>query len=99
MFHRPTLTTTVTVQWECNKRPGVERQCDVVVEYTFDGVDDVDVLAADIVRTDVFDGDDAPYGISEQDFDALVDEAVAERAHDAYADWLSGQAEQSYWDA
>lgn len=93
MFHSPTLTTTVTVQWECSVRHGVERQCDVVVEYTFDGVDDLDVLSADIV------GGGEPYGIADHLFDALVDDAVAERAAEAYGDWLSGQEERSYWDA
>lgn len=85
MFYSPTLTTTVNVQWDCNERYGVERECDVVVEFTFDGVDAVDVLSADIV------GGGEPYGIADHIFDMLVDEAVAERAADAYADWLSGQ--------
>jgi hypothetical protein len=75
------LTTTVNVQWEDTK--GIERDCDVVVEYMYNG--DVDVLSADIVEAG------EPYGISESAFDALVDAAVAERAPEAYADWLSGQ--------
>ena len=75
------VTTTVNVQWEDPK--GIERDCDVLVEFMYDG--DVDVLSADIV------GGGEPYGISESDFDDLVDAAVAERAPEAYADWLSGQ--------
>jgi hypothetical protein len=75
------LTSTVNVQWEDPK--GIERDCDVLVEYTYDG--DVDVLSADIIEGE------EPYGISESDFDDLVDAAVAERAPEAYADWLSGQ--------
>jgi hypothetical protein len=83
MYRIPTLTSTVTVQWECPK--GVERECDVVVEYTFDNVDDLDVLSAEIV------GGGSPYGIDAATFDELVDAAVAERASEAYGDWLSGQ--------
>jgi hypothetical protein len=85
MFHSPTLQTTVTVQWECNKRHGVERQCDVAVEFAFDGVDDFEVLGADIV------GGGEPYGIADHVFDLLVDEATIEVAAEVYGDWLSGQ--------
>ena len=75
------ITTTVNVQWE--DRKGTERDCDVVVEFLYDG--DVDILSADIV------GGGEPYGISDSDFDDLINGAVAERAPEAYADWLSGQ--------
>lgn len=83
-MHRiPTLTSTVNVMWECPK--GIERDVDVLVEFTFDGVDDLDILAAEIL------GEGEPYGISEDRFDGLVDAAVADCATDAYNDWLSGQ--------
>jgi len=77
------ITTTVNVQWEDPK--GIERDCDVIVEFLYDG--DVDIFSADIVNAE----GGEPYGISESDFDALVDAAVAEQAPEAYADWLSGQ--------
>jgi hypothetical protein len=82
MFYIPTLFSTVTVQWECPK--GIERQCDVVAEYNFDNVDDLEVLGADIV------GGGEPWGIDQESFDALVDAAVAEVASEAYGDWQSG---------
>jgi hypothetical protein len=85
LTHLPTLTTTVNVQWECDKRPGVERDCDVLVEFTFDGVDDFEVLGAEIV------GGGEPYGISTDCFDDLVDAATIEVAAEVYGDWLSGQ--------
>jgi len=85
MFHSPTLQTIVTVQWECNKQRGVERQCDVAVEFAFDGVDDFEMQAADII------GGGEPYGISAECFDALVDAATIEVAAEVYGDWLSGQ--------
>lgn len=83
MYRTPTLTSLVSVQWQCPK--GLDRECDVTVEYTFDGVDDLEVLAADVA------GGVEPYGIDPDAFDALVDAAVAERAAEAYGDWLSGQ--------
>lgn len=82
MFHIPTLTSAVTVQWQCPK--GIKRTADVVAEYTFDNVDDLEVLGADIV------GGGEPYGIDQERFDALVDEAVAAVASLAYGDWQSG---------
>jgi hypothetical protein len=88
MTRIPTLQTIVTVQWECNKRPGVERQCDVAVEFTFDGVDDFEVLAAEIVGED---SEAEPCGIDDHTFDLLIDEATIERAAEVYGDWLSGQ--------
>jgi hypothetical protein len=83
MFRTPTLTSAVSIQWKCPL--GVERTADVVAEYTFDGVDDLEVLGADIV-----DDIDA-WCIDQESLDALVDAAVAERAPEAYGDWLSGQ--------
>ena len=84
-MHRiPTLTSTVTVQWECPDCL-IKRQCVVVADYTFDNVDDLEVLSAEIV------GGGSPYGIDAATFDELVDAAVAERASEAYGDWLSGQ--------
>jgi hypothetical protein len=83
-MHRiPTLTSTVTVQWECPDCL-IKRQCVVVADYTFDNVDDLEVLNADIV-----DGGE-PRCISQENFDALVDAAVAEVASVAYGDWQSG---------
>lgn len=82
MFYIPTLFSAVTVQWQCPM--GIERQCDVVAEFTFDNVDDLEVLGADIV------GGGEPYGIGQESFDALVDAAVAEVASVAYGDWQSG---------
>ena len=76
-----TLNTTVNVMWEDYK--GVEHDCDVDVTYTYNGADDLQVLAAD--------AQGEPYGIDERSFDDLVDQAVFERADDDYADWLSGQ--------
>lgn len=78
-----TLFATVNVQWE--DRKGVERDVDVEVEYNFDGRKDLQIMASTII------GEGIPYGISESCFDALVDEAVAERAFDDYDNWLSGQ--------
>lgn len=79
----PTLYATVNVQWEDNK--GVERDVDVEVEYVFDGRKDLQVMAGDII------GEGEPYGISEDAFWDLVDQAVAARASDDYNNWLSGQ--------
>jgi len=83
MTHLPNLSTTVHVMWECDKR--IERECDVAVEFTFDGVDDFEVTAAEIV------GGGEPYGIRTDIFDDLVDEATIEVAPEVYGDWLSGQ--------
>lgn len=85
MTHSPNLSTTVHVMWECDKRIGVERECDVAVEFTFDGVDDFEMMSAEIV------GGGEPYGIADHLFDALVDEAAIEVAAEVYGDWLSGQ--------
>ena len=84
----PTLQTTVTVQWECNKHPGFEHECQVLVDFTFDGVDDFEVLGAEIVGED---SEAEPCGISAECFDDLVDQATIERAAEVYGDWLSGQ--------
>jgi hypothetical protein len=85
MTRSPTLSTTVHVMWECDKRIGVERECDVAVEFTFDGVDDFEMQAAEIV------GGGEPYGIRTDIFDDLVDAATIEVAPEVYGDWLSGQ--------
>ena len=74
-----------------NKQRGIERECDVDVEFTFDGVDDFEVLGADIV------GGGEPYGISAECFDDLVDQATIERASEVYGDWLSGQDDSREW--
>jgi len=55
-----------------------------VADYTFDNVDDLEVLGADIV-----DGGE-PRCISQESFDALVNTAVAAVASVAYGDWQSG---------
>ena len=88
MFHIPILSSTVSIQWKCPL--GVERTADVVGEYTFDGVDDLEVLGADIID------DIEAWGIDQESLDALVDAAVAERAAEAYGDWLSGQDVSEY---
>ena len=81
-----TLERTVTVIWEDAK---AERQCDVRVVYEYDGDRHFDVLEQDIV--DAEDGIDVPYGLTEGTFNALVDSAAFEYAHEDYHDWLSGQ--------
>ena len=78
MTRSPTLSTTVHVMWECDKRIGVERYCDVAVEFTFDGVDDFEMVSAEIV------GGGEPYGICTDIFDDLVDAATIEVAAEVY---------------
>lgn len=80
-----TLERTVTVTWEDAK---AERQCDVRVVYQFDGDRDFAVMEQYIVSDE---SSDAPYGLTEDVFDAMVDSAVFEYAHEDYNDWLSGQ--------
>jgi hypothetical protein len=85
MFRAATLHRTVSVTWETKL---AELTCDVAVTYEYDGANHFEVLEADIVGNP--DGD-APYGITEDAFDALVDAAVIERCAEDYGDWLSGQ--------
>jgi hypothetical protein len=87
MFRTPILSSTVTVQWKCPL--GVERTADVVVEYTFDGHRCIHQC------TDIVDDIEA-WGIDQESLDALVDAAMAERAAEAYGDWLSGQDGSEY---
>lgn len=79
----PTLFTTVNVAWECPR--GYDHDVEVEVEFSFDGDKDLQILSA---RT-LSEGEIT--GISDHDFDELVDEAVFECAHDEYHNWLSGQ--------
>lgn len=81
----PTLERTVTVIWEDAK---AERQCDVRVVYEYDGDRNFAVLEQYIVSDE---DSDAPYGLTEDTFNALVDSAVFEYANEDYHDWLSGQ--------
>lgn len=78
------LTRTVTVTWEDEK---AERSCDVVVEYEYDGADHFEITGIDLVDGSYED----PYGISIDAFEALICDAVVERAAEDYGDWLSGQ--------
>ena len=80
----PVLFATVHVMWEDHKH--VERECDVEVEFTYSGSNDLEMLSAQIVGEH-----DEPYGISERMFDALVDDATLEIAPEVYQDWLSDQ--------
>lgn len=83
----PTLERTVTIVWEDAK---AERQCDVRVVYEYDGDRYFAVLEQYIVSDET---SDAPYGLTEDTFNALVDSAVFEYANEDYHDWLSGQAD------
>lgn len=80
-----TLERTVTVSWEDAK---AERQCDVRVVYEYDGDRNFAVLEQYIVSDE---DSDAPYGLTNDVFDAMVDAAVFEYANEDYQDWLSGQ--------
>lgn len=83
MSRLATLERTVTIIWEDAK---AERQCDVRVVYQYDGDKDFAVMEQDIL-----DGNEVPYGLTENVFDALVDSATLEYAAEDYGNWLSGQ--------
>lgn len=85
MSRLATLERTVTVVWEDAK---AERQCDVRVIYEYDGDKDFAVIAQDILDAD---GEEVPYGLTEDVFNALVDAAAIEYAAEDYGNWLSGQ--------
>ena len=72
------LSTTVTLSW-VNRR-GCDRDCEVNVDYTFDGGDDLRIKASEIV------GD---CDLGEWAFDELLWEAVMDRAVEAYPEWLA----------
>ncbi|MFZ9627306.1 MAG: hypothetical protein ACO3AD_18765 [Burkholderiaceae bacterium] len=73
-----TASATVNVAWECNR--GYDHDIEVEVEYTYDGDRELRVLSAKTLGE--------PHGISDYDFDELVDEATFERAVDDYPQWL-----------
>lgn len=85
MSRLATLERTVTIVWEDIK---AERQCDVRVVYQYDGDKDFAVMEQYIVSDET---SDAPYGLTEDIFNGMVDNATLEYAADDYADWLSGQ--------
>jgi hypothetical protein len=84
MSRSATLYRTVTIVWEDAKS---ERECDVRVVYEYNGDRDFAVLEQEIV-----DGDgETPYGLTEDVFNEMVDQAVFLYAAEDYGDWLSGQ--------
>ena len=85
MSRTATLHRTVTVQWQDRM---AERQCDVRVVYEYDGDRNFAVLEQYIVSDE---DSDAPYGLTEEIFNGMVDNAVFEYAAEDYGDWLSGQ--------
>ena len=77
-----TLKTTVNVCWETPRHH--ERDCDVEVDYTFDG-DDLRIIGTRFLgSTD---------GIGEWELDELVWEAVSEDADQEYAEWLADRVD------
>lgn len=80
------LSGTVTINWTTQR--GVERDCDVEVEYTFDGKDDLRIISA----RPLWDVN----GIGDRDFDELVDAAVFDLAHDAYGEWEADYGDYLY---
>lgn len=76
------LFATVTIYW-INRR-GAECDCNVEVDYTFDGANDLNVIKACAVYVDA---DTIP------DFDDLVWQAVSEYADEAYGEWASEYGE------
>ena len=79
--HTAALSATVNVYWEC--RRGRDHDVDVEVEYTFDGDRDIRIQSARLLGEAT--------GIGDYEFDALVDEAVADRAKADYSEWLADQ--------
>lgn len=76
------LFTTVSICWETPA--GYERDCDVEVDYTFDG-EDLRIIKAKPIGT--------PSGVGEWEFDELVWEAVNQEADQAYAEWEAERGE------
>ena len=80
-----TLETTVNIKWVNHK--GCDRDCDVEVEYDFDGDDHLEIIKARTVGS---------CDLSSWEFDEAVHEAVADEAPEAFAEWL---AERDEWAA
>jgi len=76
------LSATINVYWH-NTR-GYQRECEVEVEYAFDGVT-LDSLRIKSARA--IEGDD--YYCDTLDFDDQVWETIADRAFEDYAEWLA----------
>lgn len=76
------LSTTVNVCWETPRH--AERDCDVEVDYTFDG-DDLRITGTRFIGS--------VDGIGEYELDELVWEAVNEQADEAYSEWLSDRGD------
>lgn len=72
------LSTTVTICWETASHH--ERDCDADVDYTFDG---------EKLRIDKIKYVGSLPGISEDDADELVWQAVNEQADEAYGEWIA----------
>lgn len=72
------LFTRIDLDWIDPR--GCDRECEVEVDYTFDGE------TLHIVKTNPI---GSVSGIGEWDFDELVWEAVNEVADEAYAEWLA----------
>lgn len=73
-----TFSATVLIAFE--DRRGHECDCEVNVEYTFDGKDDLRILSSELL---------GPANISDWELDELIWEAAFDHAFDAYPEWLA----------
>lgn len=80
------LSGTVYVTWTTPR--GIDRECDVEVQYEFDGRDDLKIISARPMWEVT--------GIGEREFDELVDAAVFDLAHDAYGEWEADYGDYLY---
>ena len=81
MAHIATLTGTVLVAFE--DRRGHDCDCEVNVDYTFDG-DDLRILKSEVL---------GPANISDWEMDELIWDAAYDHALDHYPEWLAEREE------
>lgn len=81
MAHTATLSGTVLIAFE--DRRGRDCDCEVNVDYTFDG-DDLRIISSELL---------GPANISDWELDELIWEAAYDHALDSYPEWLADRAD------
>lgn len=76
----PTAKLSGTVLIAFEDRRGHDCDCEVNVEYTYDGEDDLRILSSELLT---------PANISDWELDELIHEAAFDHAVDAYPEWLA----------
>ena len=77
------FSDTITIEWKCYRHT---RECNVDVEYTFDG-EELHVTRQHFLGN--------ISGLSEDDLNELVREVIGEDVYNVYAEWLEDGASEA----